>query len=53
MKGKICSSCGSSVLNKYTEFKCPGCGKNEIVRCEKCRRLTNEYKCKDCGFSGP
>ncbi|RLJ02889.1 MAG: RNA-binding protein, partial [Candidatus Aenigmatarchaeota archaeon] len=24
-----------------------------IIRCEKCRKLSNTYKCPKCGFEGP
>ena len=33
------------------KFPCPGC-KKEIMRCNKCRTLSIEYKCK-CGYTGP
>ncbi|MFQ6124317.1 MAG: zinc finger domain-containing protein [Candidatus Heimdallarchaeota archaeon] len=34
-------------------FGCPVCGILSIVRCSKCRRLGNTYKCPNCGFVGP
>jgi len=37
----------------FSKFLCPGCGKEVIVRCEKCRKLSNTYKCPKCGFEGP
>ncbi|MFH1751517.1 MAG: zinc finger domain-containing protein [archaeon] len=49
---KVCSSCNKEVTNDFVEFECPGCSKKRIVRCEKCRALSKEYKCS-CGFVGP
>ena len=50
-----CSSCGVNVLNQknWVEFGCPDCGKTRIVRCEKCRKLSNNYECGSCNFIGP
>jgi len=50
-----CSSCKIRVANiKGTvEFKCPSCGKAEILRCAECRKLATKYKCPSCGFEGP
>jgi predicted RNA-binding Zn-ribbon protein involved in translation (DUF1610 family) len=50
-----CITCGVSVESEriWVEFKCPGCGKESIIRCEKCKRLENPYTCKGCGFTGP
>ena len=50
---KKCTTCGSDAVKKFTEFPCPGCAKNKIVRCDKCRNLTADYKCPSCGFTGP
>ncbi len=50
---KLCASCGTEVLEKYSQFKCPGCGKETIIRCSSCRILTTKYKCGSCGFVGP
>lgn len=36
-----------------TRFKCPNCGKTEIVRTPHQRRIAVRYKCNNCGFSGP
>ncbi len=36
-----------------TRFKCPNCGKAEIVRTKHQRRIAVKYKCKNCSFSGP
>jgi len=36
-----------------TRFKCPNCGKTEIVRTKHQRRIAVKYKCKSCDFSGP
>lgn len=48
-----CSSCNREVTSDSVGFKCPGCGKVEIIRCETCRRAVVPYKCKGCGFIGP
>lgn len=50
-----CVSCGMSVEadKNWVEFKCPKCEKASIIRCGKCKRLTNKYECPECGFIGP
>lgn len=48
-----CTSCGKEAVFKYSEFKCPQCSKETIVRCESCRSLATQYKCGKCGFEGP
>ncbi|MCD6092907.1 MAG: DUF1610 domain-containing protein [Candidatus Aenigmarchaeota archaeon] len=50
-----CTSCHGNVVSEenFTRFKCPKCGEAEIVRCEKCRKLSNVYVCPKCGFEGP
>jgi len=50
-----CSSCGTNIENQqnWVEFACPSCSKNKIVRCERCRKLNNEYECGSCKFKGP
>ncbi|MFZ2456756.1 MAG: zinc finger domain-containing protein [Candidatus Altiarchaeia archaeon] len=50
---KKCISCGVEVRQNYVEFKCPTCGKTEVVRCQSCRILGTKYKCGNCGFTGP
>ncbi|MCL5100133.1 MAG: zinc finger domain-containing protein [Candidatus Marsarchaeota archaeon] len=52
LPGKECRSCGR-LTHEYTEFKCPRCGKDTIVRCKHCRETSNIYKCNECGFEGP
>jgi predicted RNA-binding Zn-ribbon protein involved in translation (DUF1610 family) len=49
---KNCSSCGKQT-KEYTEFPCPVCGEEKIVRCIHCREVVNPYKCRKCGFEGP
>lgn len=51
----ICDSCGKQITNDKgtTKFKCPNCGKVEIIRCFKCRKDAVKYKCKECDFEGP
>ena len=46
-----CISC-SKETSKIVRFPCPGCGE-EILRCDKCRGLSIEYKCPKCGYKGP
>ncbi len=50
-----CVSCGKRVEteNFWVEFPCPSCGEVKIIRCERCRKLANPYKCGKCGFEGP
>jgi predicted RNA-binding Zn-ribbon protein involved in translation (DUF1610 family) len=48
-----CTSCNTEVLQDFTRFKCPNCGKSEIVRCNRCKSLSKTYKCPECGFIGP
>jgi len=48
-----CSSCNREVFDDYIRFKCPACGKAEIIRCDKCRGMSVKYVCPECGFEGP
>ncbi len=50
-----CTSCGTNILakNNFVKFKCPNCGKVEIVRCSQCKALSNKYECSNCKFIGP
>ncbi|MCL4388646.1 MAG: zinc finger domain-containing protein [Candidatus Marsarchaeota archaeon] len=41
------------MTSEYTEFKCPSCGKGNIIRCYHCREISNKYKCAECDFEGP
>ncbi|MBI3412631.1 MAG: RNA-binding protein [Candidatus Aenigmarchaeota archaeon] len=52
---KLCTTCGSSVVyaGTFVEFLCPNCNQDLIRRCEKCKNLSNNYKCSKCGFMGP
>ncbi|MFA4960787.1 MAG: zinc finger domain-containing protein [Candidatus Pacearchaeota archaeon] len=34
------------------KFPCPSCGE-KILRCDKCRSLSIEFKCKKCNYKGP
>ena len=55
VENKNCSSCKKNNVNmtQATIFKCPKCGKGEIIRCGHCRKIAAEYKCPECGFVGP
>ncbi|MBT3642671.1 RNA-binding protein [archaeon] len=46
-----CTSC-SKETTKSVKFPCPKCGK-QILRCDKCRSLSIEYKCNNCEYVGP
>ena len=52
---KQCGTCGAMVayVGTFVEFSCPSCGNGVISRCKKCKDLSNKYKCKNCGFTGP
>ena len=48
-----CVSCGINVAGTAAAtFKCPDCG-TQISRCAKCRKQSNLFECRDCGFRGP
>ena len=51
----ICTSCGTNVAGQedFVKFNCPNCSEETIIRCKKCKKLSNAYKCKKCGFEGP
>ncbi|MBD3249810.1 RNA-binding protein [Candidatus Woesearchaeota archaeon] len=56
MENKLtCSSCKKRITNESgtAVFKCPKCGKSEIVRCRSCRENVVKYRCPECGFEGP
>ncbi|MCK4635175.1 MAG: DUF1610 domain-containing protein [Candidatus Aenigmarchaeota archaeon] len=50
-----CITCGTNLISeeKFTRFKCPACGKSEIIRCKSCRVRKIPYKCEKCEFRGP
>jgi len=50
-----CSSCKKRITNisGSVKFKCPACGKTEIVRCKHCREIVAKYVCPECKFEGP
>ena len=50
-----CTTCNVNLISedKFVKFLCPGCAEVEIMRCEKCRRASNMFKCPKCGFEGP
>ena len=48
-----CISCGVALTGVGgTRFPCPNCG-TVIARCNKCKKQSNVYTCKACGFAGP
>ncbi|MCD6381633.1 MAG: DUF1610 domain-containing protein [Candidatus Aenigmarchaeota archaeon] len=51
----LCTSCKRNVATEenWVKFKCPNCGEEIIVRCERCRKLSVPYICPKCGFEGP
>jgi hypothetical protein len=51
----ICGSCKKRIANEQGSivFKCPKCGKTDIIRCKHCREIVAKYKCHECGFEGP
>ncbi|MEM2890085.1 MAG: zinc finger domain-containing protein [Candidatus Hadarchaeum sp.] len=51
----VCTSCNRDIAQGeiVVRFPCPSCGEVEILRCAKCRRLSNSYRCSKCGFTGP
>ncbi|NOZ82099.1 MAG: DUF1610 domain-containing protein [Candidatus Micrarchaeota archaeon] len=50
-----CTNCNISLVGQdnFVKFKCPSCGEGLIIRCSRCKRLSNPYKCEKCGFEGP
>ncbi|MBR9690815.1 RNA-binding protein [Candidatus Woesearchaeota archaeon] len=51
----FCSSCKKDVSNDTgnVSFKCPKCGKEDIIRCTHCRDIAAKYVCHSCKFEGP
>ncbi|HEV8289681.1 MAG TPA: zinc finger domain-containing protein [Candidatus Norongarragalinales archaeon] len=49
---KNCSSCGRITL-QYSTFECPKCRKTTLLRCKVCKENENQYRCQECGFTGP
>jgi Zn-ribbon RNA-binding protein len=41
------------IQNGSVKFKCPNCGKSEIVRTQHDRKIAAPYVCPACGFEGP
>ncbi|MBR9678456.1 MAG: RNA-binding protein [Nanoarchaeota archaeon] len=52
---KTCNTCKTNIVNTEgsTSFSCPSCGKEEIIRCDKCRKISARYTCQSCGYEGP
>lgn len=50
-----CTTTNKRIANDpgSVRFKCPNCGKYEIVRSTQSRKLAVKYTCPECGFSGP
>ncbi|HLC80607.1 RNA-binding protein [Candidatus Woesearchaeota archaeon] len=55
MEKKQCASCKREIASipGSVSFKCPACGKYEIVRCSICRLSASKYHCPACSFVGP
>ncbi|MBU0460031.1 MAG: RNA-binding protein [Nanoarchaeota archaeon] len=55
METKLCISCKKNVTNDQgcVNFKCPNCGKYELIRCTVCRKNATQYTCPSCEFKGP
>ncbi|RJS85302.1 DUF1610 domain-containing protein [Candidatus Bathyarchaeota archaeon] len=51
----VCTSCNRIIPpdTNATKFPCPNCGQIIIWRCEKCRQFGRQYRCPNCGFTGP
>ncbi|MFO7966817.1 MAG: zinc finger domain-containing protein [Archaeoglobaceae archaeon] len=48
-----CVSCGENLFGtNFVKLPCPSCGE-AVYRCKRCRKLSNSYKCGNCGFIGP
>ncbi|HWQ18381.1 MAG TPA: HVO_2753 family zinc finger protein [Methanotrichaceae archaeon] len=48
-----CISCGVTLIGAGgVKFPCPSCG-TLIARCNKCKKQSNSFTCKNCGFAGP
>ena len=50
-----CISCKKDISNDQGSaiFQCPGCGDHQIIRCKHCRQIVAQYRCPECGFTGP
>jgi len=55
MEEIVCMSCKKRITNTpgVAKFKCPNCGKFDIIRCRHCREIASKYECPECGFIGP
>ena len=51
----VCNSTGERITNDTGRaiFPCPKCGKHQMVRGSKARKLAIPYTCPACGFVGP
>jgi len=48
-----CVTCGINVTGtNAAKFRCPVCDQ-QIHRCAKCRKQSNQYDCPECDFRGP
>lgn len=50
-----CGTCRIRLIGQenFVKFPCPSCGEFTVVRCSRCKRLSNRYTCPKCGFEGP
>ena len=55
IKPPTCTSCGKIIgpFARSVSFYCPNCGVSLIWRCDKCRTQASQYRCPNCGFTGP
>ncbi|MFB6114956.1 MAG: zinc finger domain-containing protein [Candidatus Nanohalobium sp.] len=54
MEVEECTSCGRNLeaADTFVIFDCPDCG-TPIARCDRCKKLSSDYECDECGFEGP
>lgn len=50
-----CTTCGKNLeaAESFVIFPCPQCGEVKLARCNRCKKLKNNYQCPECGFVGP
>jgi len=55
MSELVCQATKQRITNESgsVRFKCPQCGKYEIIRSLRARQIAAKYTCPECGFEGP